>query len=89
MDKMEITLAYLRQQHQDQILITMDQAARHLGMSGKTAQNRASAGRFPIPTRKIGGKQMVHLLDLAEFIACGTSQQATAPRRGRPRKPTS
>lgn len=47
-------------------------AERYLGMSMRLAEQRAIAGKLPIPTFRVGDSQkaprMVHVQDLAEHI---------------------
>lgn len=74
--------------------------ARSLGIAQQTAYNQAIAGTFPIRNYKLGGKRVVALADLADFVARGlepASSLSTHPpaqaaeteqvkRRGRPMK---
>lgn len=77
------------------IFISLSDAAKVIGIAAKTARNWLSAGKFPIPTHRIGGKRLVRIEDIESFVSnlCG----CTAPlvvedlthkpkHAGRPRK---
>lgn len=48
--------------------ITLVEAGRAIGMSAQSSYNRRHLGTFPLPVRKIGGKPMVSLIDLIDYI---------------------
>lgn len=77
------------------IFISLSEAAQVLGIAVKTARNWLSAGKFPIPTHRIGGKRLVRIEDIDSFVVtlCGGATTLTMdgniqqPKRGgRPRK---
>lgn len=66
-----------------------------LGIAAQTSYNQALAGTFPIKNKKLGGRRVVALDDLADFLAGGPRPVASMPpsaekkgvkRRGRPTK---
>jgi predicted DNA-binding transcriptional regulator AlpA len=48
--------------------IGLREAAERLGIHKDTAWRLNKAGRFPIPVREVGGKKVVSLRVLVEFI---------------------
>lgn len=77
------------------IFISLAEASATLGIAVKTARNWLSAGKFPLPTYRLGGKRVVRVDDIESFIStfCGVPSvltvdvQHTATKRGgRPRK---
>ena len=77
------------------IFISLSEAALILGIAAKTARNWLSAGKFPIPTHRIGGKRLVRIEDIDSFVVnlCGGTTHLALdgniqqPKRaGRPRK---
>jgi excisionase family DNA binding protein len=55
------------------IFISLSETAQSLGIAVKTARNWLSAGKFPIPTHRIGGKRLVRIEDIDAFVVslCG------------------
>jgi predicted DNA-binding transcriptional regulator AlpA len=77
------------------IFISLSDAAQTLGIAAKTARNWLSAGKFPLPTYRIGGKRLVRIEDIDSFVVnlCGGTPALALdgniqqPKRaGRPRK---
>lgn len=73
-------------------LIPFSECAELLSIPLKTARNWLTAGTFPIPTHRVGGKRMVKMSDVSSFVdklgspASNTEvSQRTTPARGRPR----
>lgn len=75
------------------------EVGRTLGIAAQTCYNQALAGKFPVKHTKLGGRRVVALDDLADFLASelesisNTSRLLSSPpeaapakRRGRPRK---
>ncbi len=60
----------------DQTLLTSDEAAQLLGVSGQTVRRYITAGRLEV-VRKVGKARLVHRSDV---------EALERPRRGRPRK---
>lgn len=48
--------------------VGIPEAAARLGIHEKTARRQIAAGAFPVPVTRVGGKQMVSLRRLVEFI---------------------
>lgn len=68
-----------------------------LGIAAQTCYNQALAGTFPVKHKKLGGRRVVALDDLADFLAGEpvnsmpplpppSAEAAQSKRRGRPRK---
>jgi predicted DNA-binding transcriptional regulator AlpA len=49
-------------------LLSVREAARMLPIAEKSVRNRLSAGTFPIPSYKFGGKRAFKLSEILEFI---------------------
>lgn len=51
------------------IYMTPDEVAKELGWkSGRSVINAISAQRLPIPSRKVGGRRVVDVRDMATFL---------------------
>lgn len=68
-----------------QILITVEETARILGISPQTVRNQVANGKFPIKTRKYGCVRRIDIRDLASFLD-GEGEIPKKRGRGRPRK---
>ncbi len=75
------------------------EVAQALGIAQQTAYNQANAGTFPIKNKKMGGRRVVALDDLSDFLSGGlepvnnipplphpSAETGLVKRRGRPRK---
>jgi len=74
------------------VLFTIKQVSEITGQAEQTIRNLISQDRTTLPMRKVGGRRVVHLLDLAarldeQRIAPG-DVPAPAARLGRPGRPT-
>lgn len=49
-------------------IITIKEAAAFFAWSLKTAQNHLSKGTFPVPTIKVGARQMILVKDVADMF---------------------
>lgn len=49
--------------------VTISEAAQRLHMHRSTAYRLIEAGTFPVPTVQVGGKQVVSLRRLADYMA--------------------
>ena len=93
MDKGNSTADLLVRQFAPAVLLSLKQVSLVTGQAEQTLRNLISQGRTTLPTRRIGGRRVVHVLDLAEWLE---AQRAGAgdplapidsPRRpGRPSK---
>jgi hypothetical protein len=77
-------LDLLAKQFDGQHLISVQQAAKPLGIKPGTAANRLSLGTFPLPVVRDGGRARVRLIDLARYLA--GEYVSASKKRGRPRK---
>jgi len=77
-------LAMLVAQYGQRLMISVREAGPAIGMTGRTAQNRASLGTFPLPVVTDGGRARVRLIDVARYLAGEPAKMR--PRRGRPTK---
>ena len=75
------------------VLLTLKQVSLVTGQAEQTLRNLISQGRTTLPTRKIGGRRLVHVLDLAEWLeaqraGAGDPLAPVGQQRGpgRPRK---
>ncbi|MHB1676816.1 MAG: hypothetical protein ACYCSS_04665 [Sulfuriferula sp.] len=85
----ELIYDRLLRQFEGRQVISLYECARILKYQKSTAQSMVSRNIFPIPAFRIGGRNMVRLLDLAKYLATSPSLTPTPPRRrGRPRKGT-
>ena len=70
-------------------LVRLDEAARRLGMSVKTARNQISGGIFPIRSVLVGRRRVVLECELEGYIE-GLFEEhrgiQNGQRRGRPRR---
>lgn len=48
--------------------ISLEEACSEIGLKASTGANQISAGTFPLPSRKEGGKRVVDIRDLAEYL---------------------
>lgn len=48
--------------------ISLEEACSEIGLKYSTGANQISAGTFPIPSRKEGGKRVVDIRDLGEYL---------------------
>jgi len=77
---------FLAGQFPGQALISLVDAGTAIGMAAQTARNKVRLGEFPTKTIKIGGRRMVSLIDLAEYLDAATASERKT--RGRPRGST-
>lgn len=88
---MQSALSILMQAHPGQLRILAIEAGRWLGYAPQSVRNAIFKRNFPLPTKKIGGRNTVDLRDLAAYLDFGKSVvEAPAPalparKRGRPR----
>ena len=92
MNRPTTTAELLVSQFAPAVLLTLKQVSEVTGQAEQTIRNLISQGRTTLPTRKVGGKRVVHVLDLAAWIdeqraAPGGGSTPTVPRR-RPGRPT-
>lgn len=59
----------LRKRFGEKILLTPEDLEKVLGIGRGQQANLRSQNRFPIPTRKVGGKVTVTIYDLAQHLA--------------------
>ena len=74
------------------VLLTLKQVSQITGQAEQTIRNLISQNRTTLPTRKVGGRRVVHVLDLASWldeqrVALDNVPMAEPPRR-RPGRPT-
>jgi len=74
------------------VLLTIKQVSQVTGQAEQTIRNLISQNRTTLPTRKVDGRRVVHVLDLAAWldeqrIELGKVPLADPPRR-RPGRPT-
>lgn len=93
MSQPNTTAELLVKQFAPSVLLTIKQVAQVTGQAEQTIRNLISQGRTTLPTRKLGGKRVVHVLDLAEWldqqrVVSGEAKdpEPAARRPGRPRK---
>jgi len=72
-------LQMLADQVGGRLMISVREAGPLIGISGRTAQNRVSAGTFPVPIIADGGRARVRLFDVARYLV-----GVNAAKRGRP-----
>ena len=74
------------------VLLTLKQVSQVTGQAEQTIRNLISQNRTTLPTRKVGGRRVVHVLDLAAWIEeqrVGPDDVPIAdPPRRRPGRPT-
>jgi predicted DNA-binding transcriptional regulator AlpA len=73
-------LDLLMQQHNGAHVININQAGAALGLKKQSTYNSIQKKTFPLPIVEVGGRRVVRLLDLANFLDGLTS----ARRPGRP-----
>jgi predicted DNA-binding transcriptional regulator AlpA len=94
MNSPSTTAELLVSQFAPAVLLSIKQVSQVTGQAEQTIRNLISQGRTTLPTRKVGGKRVVHVLDLAAWLdeqcaAAGGSSTPTVPRRQRrPGRPT-
>lgn len=71
-------LGDLRQRYGDKILLTPEDLEGVLGISRGQQANLRSQGRFPLPTRKVGGRICVSIYDLAKYLAGAAEEDVKA-----------
>jgi predicted DNA-binding transcriptional regulator AlpA len=57
------------------VLLTLKQVSQVTGQAEQTIRNLISQNRTTLPTRKVGGRRVVHVLDLAAWL----DEQRMAP----------
>lgn len=66
---MSTTLDFLKQQFPGLLGIQLDRVMSLMGGGSlQTARNKIALGTFPVKTVKFGGRRLVLLTDLAEFL---------------------
>ena len=75
------------------VLLTLKQVSQVTGQAEQTIRNLISQNRTILPTRKVGGRRVVHVLDLAAWleeqrIAPGDDVPIEESPRRRPGRPT-
>lgn len=86
-----IMLDFLRATYKAVLIPAVD-AGREIGYANQTTMNMLSEERFPMPTIKMGGKRVVSIFVLADFLIKQQSQiptptiQSAQTRKGRPPK---
>lgn len=68
-----------------QMLITIEDVAKILGLTTKTVRNQMANGRFPIKTGKYGGARRIDIRELARYLDSG-GYITKKRKRGRPKK---
>ena len=53
----------------ERIFVSLKEAAKALCIAEKTARNWLTQGKFPVRTYKIGGKLLVKVSELLEFVS--------------------
>lgn len=71
-------LGDLRQRYGDKIVLTPEDLEGVLGISKGQQANLRSQRRFPLPTRKVGGRVCVTIYDLAKYLAGAAEDDAKA-----------
>lgn len=84
------TALFFAQRYGD-IHLTIEEAAPHLHLTPATIRNQIWAGEVEVHFFKLGGKWVVHVSDLAEFVEKARNGHSKLPhsekrRRGAPRK---
>lgn len=51
------------------LLVSFRDGTKRISLAEKTGRNWLTAGKFPVPTHLIGGKRMIRVCDLEEFVA--------------------
>ena len=65
---LDTTAELLVEQFTPTVLLTLKQVALVTDQAEQTLRNLISDGRTTIPNRKVGGKRVVHILDLADWL---------------------
>ncbi len=81
------TALFFAQRYGD-IHLTIEQASPHLKLTPATIRNRICEKTAPVHFFKLGGKWVVHVSDLADFVDGERNKpvQSQKRRRGAPRK---
>ncbi|MCP5151977.1 MAG: pyocin activator PrtN family protein [Ectothiorhodospiraceae bacterium] len=85
------TAELLIRQFAPAVLLTLKQVSLVTGQAEQTLRNLISQGRTTLPTRKVGGKRVVHVLDLAAWLDAqpvAAVEPPHPPVRRRPGRPT-
>lgn len=77
------TFEYLQTLFPRQLVVPAVQAGECLDLAHQTTRNKIHDGTFPLKTFVIGGKRLVKITDLAEYIERLGQEK---PKRGRPPK---
>ena len=73
------------------VLLTLKQVAQVTGQAEQTLRNLISEGRTTLPNCKVGGRRVVHILDLANWLdqqRIQTNQKVHQARQGKLGRPT-
>ena len=72
------------------ILLSVRQVSEITGQAEQTLRNLISQGRTTLPTRRVGGRRVVHVLDLAAWLDAqrGEPVEPAPPPPRRPGRPT-
>ena len=73
------------------VLLTLKQVAQVTGQAEQTLRNLISEERTTLPNCKVGGKRVVHILDLANWLdqqRIQTDQQVRQVRQSKLGRPT-
>lgn len=92
MNQPSATVDLLVQQFAPCVFLSLKQVSQVTGQAEQTIRNLISQGRTTLPTRKVGGKRVVHVLDLADWLdryrVGPSAMQDPALARIRPGRPT-
>jgi len=61
--------------HQGEITISIDEAARRLGLSSRTVATLIR--RHELPSRKIGRRRLIAVRDLEAFVKCDHRRESS------------
>lgn len=78
------SLAILLGRFPGRACVSIHEAAQVLGIAASTIYNQICLGRCDLPLRRIGGRSLVPLAALADFLD-GEEEQNNSKRAGRPR----
>lgn len=74
------------------VFLSINQVSQIIGLAEQTLRNQLSQGKTSLPTRKLGRKRVVHVLDLARWIderrGLEPAPQRVAPVKGKSSRPT-
>ncbi len=93
MQKPNSTIELLKEHYGPAVFLNLKQVSKVIGLAEQTIRNLISQGRLTLPTRKVGGKRVVHVLELAqwidqEHITSEKMMHLSLLRRTRPGRPT-